>query len=189
MSREIPLGIGALSKDMLIYHQNGVELDVSFRINRGYTQRSQDYEDKCFRAITQDSVGCLIGPRLVDYLLLQGKGLLRTQIRPDAVFFSETTFDRWTLTDLFEFTTGKQSKTSRKLNGFSVLLAHLREDPSYLPNLFQVVLGDCISIPSDIVIPEDSRVKVTMVRPKEKEGPSFLPETDFLFTRMVIPLD
>lgn len=188
MEREPPLDIRTLPREMLISYQNGLELNRDLRVNKGYTERSESYEEKCFRIITEDASGWLIGPRLIDYLL--HNTFLGTETRPDAIAFSETTPDQWILTELYEFKSGKQSGKRRKIDGLSALLVKLRDRPYYFAHRLEVVLGDYIPALSDIVIPENSRIRFTMVRPGGYER-QWQPtsKTDFIFRRLVIPLD
>lgn len=107
----------------------------------------------------------VVGPHLVDYMF--GKtpytaGL----VRPDALLLT-TQRNQMTLTGMAEFKSGKGNGFTNKLDGFTVLLEKLRQQPHMLPEMIFYTIGEHVNMPGDIVIPPDEEIEVTFLSPFE----------------------
>jgi hypothetical protein len=125
--------------------------------------KGTDYEDKCFQKIVNDRNDRLIlGPHLIDLVFASA---FPGRHRPDAIEIDVVKLDEWVVKRLFEFKSGIDRKTTRKLNGFSDLVGDFRSDESYLPRQLRIALPSEISVPEKLATPPDSEIDVVFVTP------------------------
>jgi hypothetical protein len=123
------------------------------------------HENNCFfylKERVQD--GVVIGPHLIDFMF--GKtSKIAGLVRPDALLLNKIGN---TLTGMAEFKSGKSNGFTKKLEGFTILLEKLRQQPELLPEMMYYTLGDYIETPENIVIPPDKEIEITFLAPFEK---------------------
>lgn len=147
------------TKDQIVRFKN--TLDVHWHKP---LHKNTDYEDDCLKSIASDRTDTLIlGAHLIDLIFWHG---LAGRKRPDAIEVDVTDPNSWILKHLYEFKSGKNKKSTSKINGFAGLMKELREDEAYLPSLLRRALPEDIPLPQQIVVPPDSQIDLTFISPR-----------------------
>ena len=157
---------GPILRRELLILENGVDFKNGYHGPHG--SKSVDYENFCFQSITDElNLGSFaIGPHFIDelfnvnYLTVPGISI------PDTIVFNTNDLDSWKIKELYEFKSGKGNGIDDKLDGFSKLLNQLRQHKNFLPFLLKEHLGEQMPVPSEIIVPPDSKVKAVIVKPK-----------------------
>lgn len=180
----------ALLENLPLYtglYFDGNRVDLPSWTNKA--RESFQYEAYCFKQISQNANNgkrtLFIGPGFIDRIISREMPHFR---KPDAIKLDTPSDEPWTLTDFFEFKSGKKLRPSRKIRGFSVLLREMRKRPDFLQQLLQSSLRDFDFEANQIIIPPDSEITITFTSPKWRGGIMFAQDyPPFRLQHMRIP--
>lgn len=156
--------VQAIPSSEVVAYLHGIERKRN-SVKKCPEPNGMNYEDACFRSLVEREQNLfLLGPHLLDTVV--GTTCTAPYVGcPDIMGFEVNSESQWTLKVFYEAKYGSDRRTVRKLNGLSSLLRELRRDQSYLPQLLTEAIGNYVSVPSTILIPEDEEMVVYLVSP------------------------